>query len=133
VSVYYPPIYHDDTSPVYFDFMKTPPAPILDKLFNELKKDFNNSTWLVKNANVVFKCASTQLHRMTVVCIIAAILTTIGGLGAALCKREYKKTRFAFVCLTVISAALSVFSALTLFHMHAKVSHYSGFFERRWS
>ena len=133
MSTYYPPIYHEDTSPVYFDFMQRPPAPKFDKFFDELKTDFDNSTWLVKNADVVFKCASINLHRMTVVCIAAALLATVGGLGAALCKREYKKTRFAFGCLAVTSAALSIFAALTLSHMYTKASYYSGFFERRWS
>jgi hypothetical protein len=131
------PSIHDDTSPVYVDYMKgtLPSLKIenFDKIVGDLKTDFDNSTWLVRNADVVFKCASVNLQRMTVVCLVAALLATLGGLGAAFCSREYKKTRFAFACLTVASAALSIFAALTLSHMHAKASYYSGFFERRWS
>jgi hypothetical protein len=113
--------------------MTSSPAPKLNKFFDDLKTDFDKSTLLIRNADVLFKCASINLQRLTIVCIVAALLATLGGLGASFCKGEHKKTRFAFACLTVASAALSVFAALTLYHMYSKASAYSGFFERRWS
>ncbi len=134
MSIYSP--HHDDTSPVFFDFYKNSPRSMetekIDKFFSDLKTDFDNASWLGRNADVVFKCASVNLQRMTIVCLIAAFLATLGGLGAAFCKREYKKTRFAFASLAVAGAALSIIAALTLSQMHTKASYYSGFFERRW-
>jgi hypothetical protein len=128
---------HDDASPVLFDFSKSSPHSIkkeqLEKLFDELKTDFNNATWLARNADVVFKCASTQLQRTTAICIIAALLAAMGGIGAALCPRQYKKTRWAFALLAIGSAALSIIASFNLYKMYVSASHYQSFFERRWN
>ncbi len=131
MSIYYPSI--DTTTPVYTNLINSSPVPEFVKFVGEFNTDFDKSVRLVRNADVIFKCASINLQRMAAVCLVAALLSTLGGLGATFCKREYKKTRFAFACLTVMSAALSIFAALGLFHMYNKASTYSGFFERRWS
>ncbi|HEX2579083.1 MAG TPA: hypothetical protein VHK67_01605 [Rhabdochlamydiaceae bacterium] len=136
--------YIEDPSPIYDDLMPHTLYPdkieSVNKFFDNLKKDFDNAQTdcekvirLVRNADVIFNNASANMQRMTIVCLLTALLTTIGGLGAAFCPKAYKKIRFACVCLTVVSAVLSLFAAHSISRIHTKASAFQGFFDRRWS
>lgn len=105
----------------------------IERCFKELTHDLDVGLRLIKNADVVFVRATQKLEMAQWFCLASALLAAVGGMGAALCKRENKKTRAAFAFLALLGAGLSLLSAYIVFKMHASLIRLQPLVQRRWN
>jgi hypothetical protein len=118
-------------STIFTDFLKDSVSVLMaaqrgkfEKLFNSSIDELNRYTWLVKRAKNIFSYASTQLCNSTLLCVGAALLAAMGGIGAAACPEKHKKARWAFAALAVTSSLLSLTSAIILYKVRLKIAQY---------
>lgn len=115
-----------------FDFCK-PETDKIEKLFNDIKKDLDTGFKLFTNVDVIFARSTRTLNQALWLCLGSALLAAIGGIGASVCKRKYKKTRIAFAFLAIAGAGLSCLSAYMMHKMHVSVIRFQPLVERRWN
>jgi hypothetical protein len=104
----------------------------IEKIFKDLKKDFDTGFNLLANLDSIFKRATATLNRTLWLCIGSALLAAAGGIGAAACKRKYKKTRIAFALLAIAGAGVSCLSAYMMHKMQTSLMRLQPLVERRW-
>lgn len=105
----------------------------IESCFKDLTHDLDVGLRLIKNADVVFVRATQKLEMTQWFCLASALLVAVGGMGAALCKGEKKKTRAAFAFLALLGAGLSLISAYIVFKMHASLIRLQPLVQRRWN
>ncbi|MBS0647694.1 MAG: hypothetical protein JSS10_00545 [Verrucomicrobia bacterium] len=105
----------------------------IERSLKDLTNDLDVSLRFIKNVDVIFARATLKLETTRWLCLGSALLAAAGGIGAALCKREYRKTRTAFASLAILGGGLALLSAYIMSKMHASLLYYQPLFQRRWN
>ncbi len=90
----------------------------MQKYFETFKHDLDTSVHFLKNLDVTVLRASELIHQMKWACIgVSVVAVVTWGMGTAIKNPEHKKKWYLFTALSLLSTALAVAGAYTMYQI----------------